>query len=137
MYANKGLVNTSESSSEGPIVTDPVVAEGKIFYAQYCAQCHGQIDSTTKRGRDLLTIQNALRDMPAMAAISLTATEVQAIAAALKIEVTAKKFACNDQATRGLSNPAVRRLSKTEVINTVKVVLGGTLAIDAVLNERL
>jgi len=71
-----GASLTSTSTSNNP--------EGAALYAGNCAGCHNSLASTTKRGRTVAQIQNAINTVPGMSSLSsLGAGQIQAIAAAL------------------------------------------------------
>ncbi|MBJ6724597.1 cytochrome c3 family protein [Geomesophilobacter sediminis] len=57
---------------------------GASLYATYCASCHGQLASSTKKGATTARITNAISTVSAMRSLSkLTTTQIQAIATAL------------------------------------------------------
>lgn len=64
--------------------TVPTTSNGSTLYASKCAACHGALASSTKKGKSATTIQSALTSVGAMSSISLTTTEIQAIATALQ-----------------------------------------------------
>ena len=77
-------------STATPAVPDPnfnpsaVVVTGASLYGGNCASCHGLLASSTKRGRSAAQITSAIGSVSDMKSISLSATQIQAIADALK-----------------------------------------------------
>ena len=61
----------------------PVPTDGATLYATYCSSCHGALASSGVLGSSASTIQSAMSGVSQMSSISLTTTQVQAIAAAL------------------------------------------------------
>jgi cytochrome c5 len=61
----------------------PVGNDGVALYGANCA-CHGPLASSTKRGRTAAQITSAIGSVSSMKGISLNATQIQAIADALK-----------------------------------------------------
>ena len=62
----------------------PAQTGGAALYTTYCSSCHGSLAASSKAGRTAAQIQTALGSVGQMSSLSfLTATQVQAIAAAL------------------------------------------------------
>jgi mono/diheme cytochrome c family protein len=62
----------------------PVPTDGPTLYGTYCASCHGALASSSMRGKSASTIQSALSGVNQMRTITLTSTQIQTIANALK-----------------------------------------------------
>lgn len=57
--------------------------EGAALYTTYCSSCHGALAASSKAGRTAAQIQAAIGTVRQMGSISLTTTQIQAIATAL------------------------------------------------------
>jgi mono/diheme cytochrome c family protein len=64
----------------------PIGNDGAALYAANCASpvCHGPLTTSTKRGKTAAEIKAGIASVPVMKGISLTDTQIQAIADALK-----------------------------------------------------
>jgi mono/diheme cytochrome c family protein len=61
----------------------PAGTEGATLYTTYCSSCHGALAASSKAGRTAAQIQTAIGSVSQMGSISLTTTQIQAIATAL------------------------------------------------------
>lgn len=115
----------------------PVPLDGAMLYATNCAGCHMPLASSSKIGRTSMQITDAINIQPAMAGLkSLTAAEINAIAAALapatapgdgtiqndvapplNLNLAAQ---CGSATVRGSSNASLQKLTKKELLETVK-----------------
>ena len=83
-----GLTPTQVQAIADALVTatppPPPPTDGPSLYALNCATCHGPLESSTKLNRTSTQIQGAIdNNLGGMGALTLTPTEVQAIADAL------------------------------------------------------
>ncbi len=103
-------------------------AQGTSLYAAKCASCHGELSISSKANASVRSIREAIGQVAAMKALTLTDDEINAIQVALSPTASRDlRFVCRDANKRGLSNPAIRRMSALEVTNTLRSVLGPAL----------
>lgn len=63
--------------------TPPPSTDGAALYGTYCQSCHGSLATSSKLNRTATQITNAIATVGTMNSISLTSTQIQAIATAL------------------------------------------------------
>jgi hypothetical protein len=64
------------------------LVQGQKLYSANCAACHGPVETSTKRNSSVELIRDAIHSQPSMKYLStLTSTEIELIALALKTEV--------------------------------------------------
>ncbi len=74
-----------EGVLESPSLTEDELALGQKLYTTNCAACHGQVLNSTKKGRSVFSIQEAMAKIPQMAALkNLPLSSIQEIARALE-----------------------------------------------------
>ena len=61
----------------------PAPTDGAALYTSYCSSCHSALAGSSVRGSSASTISSALSSVSQMRSISLTTTQIQAIATAL------------------------------------------------------
>jgi mono/diheme cytochrome c family protein len=66
----------------------PAPTDGAALYTSYCSSCHGALASSSVRGSSANTISSALSGVSQMSSLSLTSTQIQAIATALGTTAT-------------------------------------------------
>lgn len=133
------LAQTDAAGNTGSVqrsftkTTPPVVYSGADLYANNCSGCHGQLATSSKLGRSSAQITNAIANVATMNMNSnlrgLNGSQIQAIADALSPAPTGtKQLLCT---ASGNGNPTdLRRLTKVELSNTLKDLLGATIFAD-------
>lgn len=112
--------------------------QGKAIYDAQCMSCHGQLESSQKLGASFTSIKNAIRDLSQMKSIAISDAEISLVEIALSPKATgALKFTCTDAASRGLANPAIRRMSTPEITNTLRSVLGDAILGDSQIADQV
>ena len=82
LFKSQGAIDGLDLSSL--TAEDPELLAGQKLYATNCTACHGSVTSSTKKGRSLAVITNAIQTVPQMAALKgLMANDVRLIAKAL------------------------------------------------------
>ena len=81
-------LSTAPAATPDPLydpstITPPTGTDGAALYASSCG-CHGPLASSTKRGRTAAQITTAIGSASSMKGITLSTTQIQAIADALK-----------------------------------------------------
>lgn len=111
-------------------------AQGKLLYEANCAACHGALTASSKLGATFDAIKGSIASVTQMRTLVLTDDEISAIQVALSPAASSDlRFTCRDSNARGLTNPAVRRMSAQEVANTVRSILGPAISADAEIQE--
>ncbi|WP_413288409.1 DUF1588 domain-containing protein [Bdellovibrio sp. HCB337] len=140
--------STDLPSTTNPTPTPPPeVLEGKVLYTQNCASCHGPVESSAKKSRDATQITLAINSIPQMGAIRLSASQVEAIAAALTVDMNnpppvvspanRQEFACT---TGVMQKTPLVKLTNREYRGALFALLDGfatTLKTDATLVAQL
>lgn len=115
-------------------ITPDVIAEGKADYQQSCASCHSPLEISTKRGRTVQQIVEAIQLVPNMSHLKdLTQMDIQGIAAALsdkhqeEVVPGTPIYQCSSSETRGISENKMRRLIKSELVNTLTAILSSSV----------
>lgn len=109
------------------------VAQGKALYANHCASCHGEVDTSGKRDRTLTQIQSATATVPQMMFLtqSLTGADIKLIALALGHKPgdgIANPYLCDANTDPRPSD--LRRLSRREYLATLNLLTGGFVTLD-------
>lgn len=106
------------------------VAQGKALYANHCAACHGEVDTSGKRDRTQDQIRLATATVPQMMylAQNLTGADMKLIALALGHRSggdggIANPYLCDANADPRPSE--LRRLSRREYLSTLELLAGG------------
>lgn len=113
--------------------------DGVALYSAKCASCHGQLAVSTKLNRTAAQITAAFGSVPAMAGLAgLSAAQVNAIATALSGAASAPQaYQCTNTLARGLSENRMRRLIKSELVNTFSDLLGANIIADTAVQTQL
>lgn len=131
-YAGYRGVNSDQKSSQ-----DTIESFGKGLYQNNCAACHGPLEFSTKRGRNLEQINLAIASIPKMKGLQLLKPyEVNAIAEALTPKVKFR-YTCNDSNSRGKSENLMRRMNKREIVNTLTDLLSANIMADSSIQSQL
>lgn len=114
-----------------------VILDGVALYTQNCASCHGPIATSSKIGRNLSQVNNAIANVSSMAGLSfLTTAQRQAIVDALAPAGGVNSpFACTSPDDLGSS--VIQRLSKTQYVNTLGDLFGSSVMSNARVSDAL
>jgi len=63
----------------------PTPTDGTSLYASYCSSCHNTLASSDVKKSSASKIKSAISEVSGMKSISLTSTQIQAIATALAV----------------------------------------------------
>lgn len=114
--------------SEGELVTSEFASvdpqklfEGQKLYGQHCALCHGDINTSAKRGRSAGSIRSAISAVTNMKSINLTDDQLSLIALALKSNFSGSQMCANPT---DVGRVTVHRLNKREFNNSVRDLFG-------------
>lgn len=114
---SEGGLTTSELSSLDP----QKLFEGQKLYGQHCAVCHGDINTSPKRGKSATSIRTAIEGVTNMKSINLTNDQIAAISLALKSNFAGPQMCASPT---DVGRVAVHRLNKREFNNSVRDVFG-------------
>ncbi len=94
-FESLSLTSTGQLDSSDIVdLMDPVFVSGKVLYIANCANCHGDLSDSSKRGRTALQIKDSISSEPNMSVLSslqnLTTNELELIALALNFVVVIK-----------------------------------------------
>lgn len=113
---------------------DEDFTQGKVLYQKNCAGCHGGIDISDVRNKTADDILTAIDNFSIMSRFKNSNLDFEKIAYALSDNrrpdsgspniIAEKKFTCNDQSQRGLSNYSGRRLTQFELKATLSDLFG-------------
>jgi len=67
------------------LATIPIPTDGASLYASYCSSCHNSLASSDVKTSSASKITSAISEKPEMRSISLTSTQIEAIATALAV----------------------------------------------------
>lgn len=133
-----GSLDASSFSSFGE---DPTFLKGQRLYTQNCATCHSGLSTSTKKQRTEEQIRLAITTFPQMQHLSnLTKDDLAVITYALANPngtTGAAIYQCRDPNSRGSSHNQLRRLSSSELANTLRSLLGDTIYNDSVIQQKL
>jgi hypothetical protein len=126
-----GPMTPSMETTPAPGALGADFVRGEILYGTLCADCHGPLSSSTKKGKSFLAVTNAVQEIPQMAPLKghLTDDDIRKIIFALDFERTAVcESSTLTRATR------VSRLTRQEYLHAISDVLGiapfATFALD-------
>lgn len=125
--------------------TAPVVYDGVALYSNHCASCHNTLASSAKKDRTKEQITGALT-LSFMQHLSfLNNDQVAAIATALKSTAPVTDpngqngpiYACTDTNLRGSVQNTTRRISRSEILNSLNTVFGSDIMALSSLKSRI
>ena len=117
--------------------------DGGRLYAAKCASCHEELVRSTKIGRSAEQIKFAVAGVPQMRsalANNLSDAEIELISRALSsapIEQANSKFSCTSPEARGLGERYMKRLVRSELVNTLTELLGSDVLNDSAIRTQL
>ncbi len=138
LFKSQGSLDSLSLSSL--TAEDPEIAAGQKLYTTNCSACHGGIASSTKKGRSLAVITDAIQNISQMSALkALSANDVRLIGKALNptlattIENGRQIFACDmSQVPVSSSNKLTNREFKNSIFSLLND-FSTTLSTDAEL----
>ncbi|MBX3019666.1 MAG: DUF1592 domain-containing protein [Bdellovibrionaceae bacterium] len=116
MFAD-GQLNSGEFASVDP----QKLFEGQKLYAQNCALCHGDVNTSEKRGRSASQIKTAMGSVANMLSLRLTDDEVSSIALALRSNFSGPAMCANPT---DVGRVVAHRLNKRELSNSLRDLFG-------------
>lgn len=116
MFA-EGSLQSGEFSSVDPAK----LFEGQKLYAQNCAICHGDINTTDKRGRSAVQIRAAMGSVSNMTSLRLTDDEVSTISLALRSNFSGVAMCASPS---DVGRVVAHRLNKRELSNSLRDLFG-------------
>jgi len=132
-YQSQSLLSESSDFDQRLALWD----RGAEVYKTNCAQCHGELAVSVKRDRYKEQILTAIEQVPTMQFLSgLTANDIAALEIALTQnrpvfgeaeDIKVSPFLCTTP-EEGLSN--LKRLSRTEYLNTVIDLMNGSVTLE-------
>ena len=131
-----GGLSTSSSLASSADNEEIMRAQGKTLYAANCASCHGALGSSEKANASFDSIKTAISTVAQMKTIVLSDDQIEAIQTALSPAATSDlRFLCRDANARGLTSPAIRRMSSQEVTNTLQTLFGPVVRADIQIQQ--
>lgn len=112
MFAD-GQLNVGEFASVDP----QKLFEGQKLYAQNCALCHGDVNTSDKRGRSAAQIKSAMTSITNMQSLRLTDDQVSSIALALRSNFSGVAMCANPT---DVGRVVAHRLNKRELNNSLR-----------------
>jgi hypothetical protein len=120
-----------------------LAVKGEEIYAAKCATCHLPLSNSTIKGATPQLISRALNTVSDMAPLrwQLSESEMSSVSAALR-QITlpgssAFTYTCRAPTSRGLGESKLRRLTRTETLNTLKALVGEVVFDDNQIQGRL
>lgn len=114
---SEGALTASDLSSVDP----QKLFEGQKLYAQNCALCHGDVNTSAKRGRSAGQIRAAIESVTNMRTLRLSDTELDAIAVALRSQFSGVAM-CD--VPQDVGRVVAHRLNRRELNNSLRDLFG-------------